>query len=679
MDYQRLQRLLAPKSIAVFGTQGADFAISESQKLGFDGPIYAVHPTRDHLAGLPCYQHTAQLPQAPDAAYVAVNAEAAITIVAELNAMGAGGAVLYAAGFSEVGDAGMERQQRLLEAAGNMPIIGPNCYGVINALDKAVLWPDQHGLAQVDQGVGIITQSGNIGLNMTMQQIGLPIAYMFTMGNQAQVDIAHIVDAMLSDPRVNAIGLHIEGINDLPAFDAAARRALAQQVPIVAIKSGRTAAAAQIALSHTSSLTGSDQLFDALFERLGIVRVNTVPEFLETLKLLSLLGPLPTNRIASMSCSGGEAGMMADLADNTCLHFASLTKPQQQAVQATLNDYVEVSNPLDYHTFIWGNRAAMTNTFSAMMAAEFGATMLLLDWPNYSGADPTQWDNALLALADAAKLGKHQAIVLSSMAECLPAHAIALCQQHGVIPMIGLDTCLQALHSAYRVQQAFDRPLPKPLSISHPATTNQTQLMTEYEAKQALKAYGLPIPTGHLVSSTQQAIAAAQDIGYPVTIKAVSESLSHKTEHHAVYLNISNQQELTSAASKLLQLAEQMLVERMETDVLAELIVGVNSDPLFGNYLLVGAGGILVELLQDSQLLLLPCTAKDVHKALQKLTIKPLLEGYRGQPPSDQQAIVDAIMAVLSYTRHHPVREMDINPLLVKADGCVAVDALISR
>jgi len=677
MNKQRLQRLLAPQSIAVFGARGADFAIRESQKLGFSGPIYAVHPKRDELAGLPCLNTPADLPEAPDAAYVAVNAEAAIDIVGQLSAMGAGGAVLYASGFSEVGTDGIERQRRLLEAAGDMPIIGPNCYGVVNALDKAVLWPDQHGLAQVDQGVGIITQSGNIGLNMTMQQVGLPVAYMFTMGNQAQVDIAAIVDAMLDDPRVTAIGLHIEGINDLQAFDAAARCALEKRTPIVAIKSGRTEAAAKIAMSHTSSLTGSDQLFDALFARLGIARVNTVPEFLETLKLLSLVGPIATPRIASMSCSGGEAGMMADLIANTSLEFADLTQPQTQAIQATLNDYVDVSNPLDYHTYIWGDVAAMTATFGAMMAAKFSATMLLLDWPNYPNADPQEWDDALLALANAANAGGHKAILLSSMAECLPDHAITLCQTYGVTPMIGLDSCLQALDHAHRIHQAFQRPVPAPLLITQASTANNSKMLNEHAAKQALATHGLPIPKGGLASNQQAAINLAQSIGYPVTMKAVSDTLAHKTEMDAVRLNIQSDAAVAQATQHLLAITDTLLVESMEQDVLAELIIGVNNDPLFGNYLVVGAGGILVELLKDSQLLLMPLSQDDVHQALQSLAIKPLLDGYRGKPACDQQAIVDAIMAVASYVQQNPVNEMDINPLLAKADGCVAVDALI--
>ena len=172
--------------------------------------------------------------------------------------------------------------------------------------------------------MAIITQSGNIGLNMTMQSIGLDIAYMLTLGNQVTIDIADVMSAMLDDDRVTAIGLHIEGIHDIKAFDAAARRAIDKEIPIVAIKSGRTETSAKIALSHTSSLTGADTLFDVYFERLGIARVDTLPEFLETLKLLSIIGPLEHNGVASMSCSGGEAGMMADLIEGLDICFPSL-------------------------------------------------------------------------------------------------------------------------------------------------------------------------------------------------------------------------------------------------------------------------------------------------------------------------------------------------------------------
>ena len=695
IDKQRLRRLLAPKSIAVFGSRGADFAIRESLAMGFTGPIFSVHPNRDQLMGIKCLQSTLDLPQAPDAAYVAVNAESAIETVAQLNKMGAGGALLYASGFSELGGelshTGIERQARLLEAAGSMPIIGPNCYGVINALDKAVLWPDQHGCKTVDKGVAIITQSGNIGLNMTMQKIGLPIAYMFTMGNQAQVNIAHVIDAMLDDPRVTAIGLHIEGITDLAAFDTSARRALKQKIPIVAIKTGRTAAAAKIALSHTSSLTGADRLFDTLFGRLGIARVNTVPEFLETLKLLSIVGPLDHKNIASMSCSGGEAGMMADLIDGKDIEYGKLTSSQKQTTLNTFSNGEQVDNPLDYQTYIWNKRDQLAATFKAHMEANFSATVLVLDWPNNATANPLEWDTALLALADAATAGQHKAVVLSSMAECMPAHAIEACLHHGMAPMIGMDQCLSALNHAYLIGQAFAAEIPQPLQLRHIVAPDvapskvrdeaisqaHEQGLSEAQSKLLLSEYGLPIPKGKTVSSLKQVIDTSKKLGYPITLKAVGAKLAHKTELGAVKLNLNNQADLEQAAKELFVISDTLLVEQMVQGVVAELIIGINTDPLFGQYLVIGAGGILVELLQDAKCLLLPTNKNEIMQALLALKCAPILLGYRGQSPADLNAIVDAVLAVLDYSHKHPVYELDINPLLALKDGAVAVDALI--
>ena len=411
MNKVNLNRLIAPKSIAVVGNRGADFAIRESKKLGFTGKIWAIHPTLETIEGITCYKKVSDLPEAPDATFIAVNADAAIDVVADLNSIGGGGAVLYASGFGEVGESGVIRNQKLIEAADGLPIIGPNCYGYINSLDRVALWPDVQGCEPLKKGVAIITQSGNIGLNMTMQSIGLPIAYMFTVGNQTNTSISDIIHAMLDDDRVNAIGIHIEGINDIEAFDDATRRALHKKIPIVAIKSGRTQSSAKIALSHTSSMAGADELFSSFFERQGIARVETVPEFLETLKLLSIIGPINHNGVASMSCSGGEAGMMADLIDGLDIAFKSLDEDHKRRVKATLNEYVEVDNPLDYHTFIWGNLEKTSACFKEMISGGFAATMLLLDWPKTDVAQQQDWDKTFLALCNVIKDSGEKAIV----------------------------------------------------------------------------------------------------------------------------------------------------------------------------------------------------------------------------------------------------------------------------
>lgn len=680
MSRTNLSRLISPKSIAVVGNRGANFAIRESKKLGFNQKIWAIHPTLDFLEGIKCYKDIKDLPEAPDATFIAVNAESAIDIVADLKSIGGGGAVLYASGFGELGEKGIKRNQRLVEAADGMPLIGPNCYGFINSLDGVALWPDVHGCEPVPSGVAIITQSGNIGLNITMQSIGLPIAYMFTLGNQTNTNIADIIHAMLDDNRVNAIGLHIEGISDIKSFDVAARRALDKKIPIVAIKSGRTDASAKIALSHTSSMTGLDQLFNVFFERLGIARVDTVPEFLETLKLLSILGAIDHNGVASMSCSGGEAGMMADLIDGLDITFPSLDDLHKDRVKLALNDFVEVDNPLDYHTFIWGDRKRTSECFKQMISGNFAATMLLLDWPRTQESEQKDWDLTLLALSDAISGTREKTIVLASIADCMPKRIIKECQKYGIAPMIGLDICLKALNHSYRIGLAFQKSAMHSIEILRSfSRSSKISTLTEFEGKKLLKKYGIPVPDGKIITSTSEALMAAEKIHYPITLKVSDVELAHKTELGAVMLNINDPLALKKACQDLFKIGSSLLIEKMVQDSVAELIVGVGLDPIFGKYIIIGSGGILVELFQESIPLLFPVNREDVSLALSKLKVFPLINGYRGNPEGDVEMIIDCVMATVKLVSENDIDELDINPLLVlkRGSGVIAVDTLI--
>ena len=680
MNRANLSRLISPKSIAVVGNRGADFAIRESKKLGYNHKIWAIHPTLDFLEGIKCYRDIKDLPEVPDATFIAVNAESAIDIIADLKSIGGGGAVLYASGFGEVGEKGIKRNQRLLEAADGMPVIGPNCYGFINSLDRVALWPDVHGCEAVSSGVAIITQSGNIGLNITMQSIGLPIAYMFTLGNQTNTNIADIIHAMLDDNRVSAIGLHIEGISDIKSFEIAAQRAINKKIPIVAIKSGRTDASAKIALSHTSSMTGSDQLFSVFFERLGIARVNTVPEFLETLKLLSIIGVINHNGVASMSCSGGEAGMMADLIDGLDINFPSLDDLHKERVKLALNDFVEVDNPLDYHTFIWGDRKRTSECFKQMISGNFAATMLLLDWPRTQESEQKEWDLTLLALSDAISGTGEKAIVLASIADCMPKRIIKKCQKYGIAPMIGMDICLKALNHSYRIGLAFENSSMQSIeilrSLSHPSKISN---LTEFEGKKLLKKYDVPIPDGEIVTSTSEALMAAEKIHYPLTLKVSNADLAHKTELGAVLLDINDPIVLEKACQDLFKIGPSLLLEKMVQDSVTELIIGMANDPIFGKYIIIGSGGILVELFKDTIPLLFPVSREDVSLALSKLKVFPIIKGFRNNPEGDIEAIINCVMSVVKLINENDIIELDINPLLVlkRGNGVIAVDALI--
>ena len=679
MAAEALQRLLRPKTVAVIGGREAAIVAEQCDRLGYAGTIWPVSPKRDSIAGRPCFRRLEDLPEAPDAAFIAIPAEPTIEEVEILAGMGAGGTVCFASGFREIGGAGIGRQDRLTAAAGAMPVLGPNCHGFVNYLDGAALWPDQHGGERVRRGVALITQSGNMAINLSMQQRALPLACLVTLGNQAMIGISECIEALTGDDRITAIGLHIEGLGDLAAFERATGTARARGIPLVALKTGRSAAGAEIALSHTASLAGPDGLYDALLQRLGIARVHTVPELLETLKLLSVFGPLPGNRICSMSCSGGEASLMADLAGDRDVEFPAMAADHCATVAATLNELVSVSNPLDYHTFIWGREAELAATFGAMMAGGYDLSMVILDFPRRDRCKDEEWWSTVNAIVRAAKQTGGRAAVLASMPECLPEDVGAHLAERGVAPMQGMAETLVAIEAAARIGRMPAAP-PSLLRPGPPAHAG-SRVYDEWESKRMLAGYGLAVPEGALVASATEAVAAAESFGYPVAVKAVSPDMAHKTGHGAIALDLHDADAVDAAAGKMLGISGRILIERMVSDGVAELIVGIDRDKQFGPYLVVGFGGVLVELIADSATLLLPCDPDAVFAALQSLKTAPLLDGYRGLPAADTNAAVDAILAVAGFAADHAdtILELDINPLIVRPEGkgAVAADALI--
>ena len=393
-----LSRLFRPRSIAVIGGGWGLEVVAQCKKMGFDGEIWPVHPTRAEMHGIACFRSIEDLPGAPDASFIGVNRHLTIEAVRALSARDAGGAVCFASGFAEAEDgreAGAALQEALVIAAGDMPVLGPNCYGVINYLDGALLWPDQHGGIARESGVALLTQSSNILINFTMAARGLPIAYVMAAGNQAQTTLADMAMACLDDPRVTAVGLYIEGVKDVRAFEAMAAKARALGKPIVALKAGRSEEAQRATLSHTASLAGSDSASRAFLQRLSIPVLGDIPEFLETLKLLHIHGPIAGREICSVSCSGGEASLAGDAAVGRAVTYRPMTEAQRDSIQETLSPLVTVSNPLDYHTFIWGDAARMTATFTAVLECRYDLTMFIFDFPRGDRCSDTTWSVAL--------------------------------------------------------------------------------------------------------------------------------------------------------------------------------------------------------------------------------------------------------------------------------------------
>ncbi len=680
MSRSALARLLSPRSLAVIGGREAAEVIRQCERIGFQGEIWPVNPKRPEVAGRKSFASLADLPGVPDASFIAVPREVTIESVATLAKMGAGGAVCYASGFAEVGGDGINAQARLVAASGEMALLGPNCYGLLNYLDGAALWPDQHGGLAVQRGVAIITQSGNIGLNLTMQARSLPLAYLISAGNKAKGDLGEMIDTLLDDERVTAIGLHIEGLDDIERFSKAALRALDQGVPLVAIKTGRSEAGAALTMSHTSSLAGSDQLFDALFARFGIGRTKDVGTFLETLKLLHVHGPLSSRTVSSMSCSGGEAGLVADLASDAGLPTPPLTKDAEAKLFEALGPKVPLANPLDYHTYIWGDLEASTATFSAMLGAGYGMNLLILDFPRGDRCDASSWDVTLQAFENAQKATGAKAALVASMPESLPESVGQRMIASGIAPMQGLSECMEAIRIAADIGAVRAREREAPLKRASSVEVERAHMLDEPTGKATLKSFGLTVPKGEVVAIADAA-QAAERIGFPVVVKAVSDTIAHKTEAGAVKLNLKSASEVEMAGKAMADLSDRVLVEAMQSGIVAEMIIGVTRDPLFGPTLTFGSGGILVELLKDAASLLLPTSREAVEHAFDQLKLAHLVEGFRGRAKGDRQAAIDAIMAVASYAERErdTLVELDVNPVLILEQDAVAVDAMIRK
>ncbi len=670
-----LSRLFNPKSIAIVGGGAWCEAVAEQAiKMGFRGKIYPVHPKQKPLAGTASFASLADLPEPPDACFIGVNRHITLDIVKQLNAMGAGGAICFASGFSESeqeDDTGTDLQAQLVKAAGDMPILGPNCYGVINYLDRAILWPDQHGGTPVDSGVAIITQSSNMAINITMQARALPIAAIACAGNQAQTGMADIGIHLLQDPRITALGLHIEGFNDLRSYERLAAEAARLGKPIVALKVGKSEQAQAATISHTASVAGGDAGATALLKRLNMARVNSLPTFMETLKLLHFTGPLPSANIASISCSGGEASLAADTAVGHAVTFPPLTPTQKTNLRDALGPMVALANPLDYHTYIWRDTDAMTAAWAAMMEPHLALTLLVVDFPRADRCSDADWDCAIEAAGSAKALTGANVAMVTTLPENLSETIAQRLTALGVVPLLGLSEAIEAVEAASQFQDPRSQPILLPTHSSNPQT------LAEAVAKQALSEHDLRVPNSKQATSPDHAAIAAENIGFPIVLKG--EGIAHKSEAGAVALNLQTKCAVKEAANAMP--TDTFLVEEMLIGGVAELLVGVVKDPAHGFVLTLGAGGTLTELLTDSASMLIPATRSDMETALQSLKSAKLLNGFRDAAAADIPSILNAIEAIQNYVLANAggLEEVEVNPLICTPDEAIAADALIRR
>ena len=494
-----LDRFFNPKNVVVIGggVWGKSI-VFQLKKIGFSGRIFAIHPSEVEFCGCETYRNISELPSLIDAAFVGVNRKATVDIILQLSKVNCGGAVCFASGYSEAVvelKDGYELQRALIDAAGRMPILGPNCYGIINYFDSFCLWPDQHGGQRVDSGVAIITQSSNIMINLTMQKRGLPIGYAVTAGNQAQLGLAELATNIVKDTRVTALGLYVEGLGSIRNFEKLVSLCDELGKAIVVIKIGKSEHAQLSAVSHTASLAGNDKGASALMKRLGVARVNSLSEFIETLKVFHCHGRLSGSSVASVSCSGGEASLIADICNGSQLLFPKLTKEQTNGLNSALGAKVALANPLDYHTYIWGDASKMAQTFiSIMQDKNIDIGIIIVDFPRSDFCDPDAWSCVVEAAVITKKAIKKPIALMSTLAENIEESVAKDLMTKNLIPLCGMDEGLAAIIAASTQKTDLD-PVNYPVIL--PNNNKSACLLNEADSKRLLSEIGVDTPVSY--------------------------------------------------------------------------------------------------------------------------------------------------------------------------------------
>jgi acyl-CoA synthetase (NDP forming) len=677
-----LWRLLRPRSVAVIGASAdpsktTGRPVGYLQRHGFDGAIWPVNPRVAEIGGLRCFPNVAGLPGAPDVAIVLVGPERAEAAVRELAARGTAAAIVLAGGYAESGGDGPSRQAALREAAGAMRLLGPNTIGLVNLADRIVL--SASGALEVEDlppgRVSLVSQSGGI-LGAVLSRgaaQGIGFARLVSTGNEADLDVADFVDLLAEDDATAVIALYVEGLRRPEAFRAAARKAAAAGKPIVAFKVGRSEAGAQAAISHTGALSGADRLYGAMFRQLGVIRAERFSDLLDIPAALATGRRAKGRRVAVLTSTGGAGAL---LADSFGMAGFDLPPPDAEAAAklAALTGEPAPSNPLDL-TLAGLKPDVMRGAIEALLAS-----------PAYDALAVVVGSSALAQprlAADA--IAACQAVSDKPLLAYLSPHAPAIgnaLQRQGI-------PALTAPEAAAAVLAALVAPAPlvAPDAVPQPVPADlPTGTLDEAESKALFARFGIAAVREEACATPAQATDAAQRIGGRVVVKALSRHLAHKSDVGGVRLGLTPDQ-VAEAGAEILQRVgaatgqapEGLLVQEQVAGGV-EVILGLTRDPLLGTSILLGMGGVAAELFGDTALRLLPLSRREAEAMVEELRGAPLLRGFRGRPPADMPALVQAVLdfAAMGEALGERLVEAEINPLFVlpEGEGVRAADGL---
>jgi len=650
-------------------------------ELGFDGPVFPVNPRYPEIDGQTCYPSLAELPQKVDLAVLAVSDERIEEALALAIAAGVGAASIF--GSCVVEESGSPRLADRLSAMAmeaGLPINGGNCMGYCNY--EAGIRINSYAFAdRVPGGITFLVQSGSVfgAITGSSERLGLNLAV--SCGRELSTSVADYMDYALELESTRVIGLFLETVRDPEAFVAALQKAEARGVPVVALKAGRTETAARMAISHSGALAGDDAAYDAIFRRYGVLRTDSLDELAASMLLMERAGKVGPGGLATIHDSGGERELVVDAAEAAGVPFARIGEATRQKLAARLDFGLEPENPCDAFGTGRDHDGIMRDCFAALMADDDTALGVFF-------LDVNQHNSYSTALVDAcvAAAATTQKPVALATNYCGVDHrelAVELTRK-GIPVLDGTIPTLKAVAHAFalRDQRAHpreDAPAPREAAARWRTRLEQGVPLDEAEALDLLGDYGIGSMPHRVVASEEEALAAARDLGLPVVMKTAVAGIAHKTDVGGVRLNLKSEGDVAAAWRALASgLGPRAIVAPMAGEGV-ELVAGIVIDQQFGAMVVVGAGGILVEVLRDSATLVAPAPRHEVEQVLSGLRVSRLLEGVRGAPPLDRAAAVDAIIGLshLAADLGDLIGEMDVNPLRVLPRGAVALDALV--
>ncbi|MGP9788787.1 acetate--CoA ligase family protein [Roseinatronobacter sp. NSM] len=682
-----LDMLWAPRSVAVVGASAdpkktGGRPVNYLLKHGFTGAIWPINPRVAELEGLTCYASVADLPGAPDVAIVLLGVDRAEAAVRDLAAKGCGLAIVLASGYAEAGPDGRNRQDGLRSAAGAMRLLGPNTIGAMDLTRGIVL--SASGALEGDNlrkgGISVASQSGGIlgALLSRGAARGIGFCKLASTGNEADIDIADLIAAYARDDATTVIAAYIEGIRSVEKFRSAANAARAAGKPLVVYKVGRSESGARAAVSHTGAMAGEDRTYDALFRQVGAIRAETFSDLLDIPAMLTSARKMRGKRVAILTSTGGAGSLVADNCGMLGLDVPMLDQKTGTVLAGLLGQDVPMTgNPVDV-TLAGVEPSIMTAATEALLASE-GIDGVVVVVGSSALARPDVAAGAIRA--GAAQSDKPLIAYVSPNAP----HIVELLNRDGVPAFAAPETCATVLKAALpAAPQGGALDMGGRVAVPDPLPTGP---LNEAEARNLFDAFGLTGAASHVVHTPEEARQAAQKLGGPVVLKVLSREIAHKSDVGGVRVGLSAQDVGPAMSAMGQHLAAQNLPKPEGYLVQAmlgggiEMILGFRHDPQLGPLVLLGAGGVQAELSGDSTLRLLPLSEGCARMMVEELRIKRLLEGYRGAPPHDIDALVAAIeaMARMGATLGARLQEAEINPLFVlpKGQGVAAADGLV--